>query len=113
MFVSHDKTGQRMVHLRVFMVTTIKLSLLFFIATLPAWLANHRVLTSLGLLVSVFFALSRAIDWGVETDHHGVKKLIHAVNIATQISNLKNMSIIAVPRTGSPLGGSMQQRNTE
>jgi hypothetical protein len=43
-------------------------------------------LVGIGFGVSILFSLSRIIDWGYETDHHGVKKLIHAINIATQIN---------------------------
>jgi hypothetical protein len=94
-------------------VTSVKLLLLLFIATLPLWLRNHRALTGLGLAVTVVFTVLRIIDWGVETDHHGVKKIIHAVNIANQIGHLKDISSKAVSFTGSAFSSSLPTRKCE
>jgi Bacterial low temperature requirement A protein (LtrA) len=113
LFLSHDKTGYRNIHWRVVLVTSVKLLLLLFIATLPLWLRNHRALTGLGLAVTVVFTVLRIIDWGVETDHHGVKKIIHAVNIASQIGHLKDISSKAVSFTGSAFSSSLPTRKCE
>ncbi|KAL3903037.1 MAG: hypothetical protein SGILL_010599, partial [Bacillariaceae sp.] len=90
-FVRHDKTGALKMNWRVVFITTVKIFLLTFVATLPKWLGNHRELTVIGLVVSIVFALSRIVDWGYETDHHVVQKLHRAMSRANKI-NLRSMA---------------------
>jgi hypothetical protein len=102
----HDGSGLWKLHWRRVVVSLTKLSLLIFTATVPRWIVDDSLeaLVGIGFGVSILFSLSRIIDWGYETDHHGVKKLIHAINIATQINLITLAGSNALSMSGKKPG---------